>query len=239
MKPLYRLHYAPDNASLIIRLALEELGLPYKTVLTDRAAHGHKAPAYLTINPAGLIPALETPDGPVFETGAILLWLADRHGRLAPAPDSPNRAGFLKWLFFISNTLHAAMRMRFYPDQYAGNDAPGQAVLRDHMKGEIARHLSLLDAEAARMPGWLGGAQVSALDLYLACLLRWLHLYPEADHENGQAGWFDLADWPHLQGMAARLEQRESVSAAIRAEGLGESPFTAPHHALPPEGSAT
>ena len=79
-----RLHYAPDNASLCIRLALEELGLPYETVLVNRATHAQRSPAYLALNPNGLIPVLETPDGPLFETGAILLWLADTHGGLRP-----------------------------------------------------------------------------------------------------------------------------------------------------------
>ena len=231
----YRLHYAPDNASLIIRLALEELGLPYETALIDRKARGHKAPAYLAVNPAGLIPALETPDGAIFETGAILLWLADRHGTLAPAPDAPGRGAFLKWLFFTSNTLHVAMRMRFYPDQYVGGDPAAQATLRAHLKGEIIRHVGLLETQAAQSPAWLCGPAPSALDLYLACLLRWLQIYPAAEDNS----WFNLADWPHLQAMATRLERCNSVRAAIHAEGLGETPFTAPRHATPPEGSAT
>ena len=53
------LHYAPDNASLIVRLALEEAGLPYRTVLVDRAANAQRSPAYMALNPAGRIP----PDG--------------------------------------------------------------------------------------------------------------------------------------------------------------------------------
>ena len=68
----YTLHYAPDNASLIIRLALEAQGVAYDTCLVDRAAQGQSAPAYRALNPHGLIPALQTPDGPMFETGAIL-----------------------------------------------------------------------------------------------------------------------------------------------------------------------
>ncbi|MCB1329029.1 MAG: glutathione S-transferase N-terminal domain-containing protein, partial [Maritimibacter sp.] len=71
------LHYAPDNASLIIRIALEELGLPYETRLVDRQAEAQKSPAYLALNPQGLIPVLETPEGPIFETAAILLWLGE------------------------------------------------------------------------------------------------------------------------------------------------------------------
>ena len=125
----YRLHYAPDNASLIVRLALEELGVPYDTVLVDRAARAQRRPAYLALNPNGLIPVLETPVGPIFETGAILLWLADTHGALAPVPNDPPRAAFLKWLFWVSDTLHADLRMLFHPENYTGPDAAAQAAL--------------------------------------------------------------------------------------------------------------
>jgi hypothetical protein len=79
MTTAYRLHYAPDNASLIIRLTLEEMGLPYQAVLVDRHSRAQKGAPYLALNPHGRIPVLETPEGAIYETGAILLWLADRH----------------------------------------------------------------------------------------------------------------------------------------------------------------
>lgn len=234
MKTPYRLHYAPDNASLIIRLVLEEMGQPYETVLVDRRNHAHKSEVYLRLNPAGLIPALETPDGPIFETGAILLWLADRHGGMAPSVQDTERAGFLKWLFFTSNTVHTAMRMLFYPEQYIGPDPARQADLRLHLQAEMRRHLTALDTMAATSPPWFGAALPSVLDFYVACLLRWMVLYPV-----GASDWFDLSVWPHLQALAARLEACASVQRAIDAEGLGANPFTAPHYATPPEGSAT
>ena len=59
----YLLHFAPDNASLCIRLALEELRLPYQTALVDRDINAQRSPAYLALNPNGLIPVLETPHG--------------------------------------------------------------------------------------------------------------------------------------------------------------------------------
>ena len=62
-----RLHYAPDNASLCVRLALDAVGAPFQTVLVDRAARGQKSQRYLALNPNGLIPVLETPDGALFE----------------------------------------------------------------------------------------------------------------------------------------------------------------------------
>ena len=236
MEPRYRLHYAPDNASLVIRLALDSLGLPYDTALVDRAAQAQKSPKYRALNPNGLIPALETPDGPMFETAAILLWLADRYGQLAPPPDSPDRARFLSWLFFVSNTVHPALRVTFYPGQYIGHDSAAQTRLRAHMQGEIARQLDTIEAEAGKRQPWLCGATSSALDLYLACLLRWAKLYPAP---RGGAGWFTLSNWPQMHAMATRLDQSKPALAAIKAEGLGPTPFSDPHYATPPEGSAT
>ena len=127
MSPRYRLHYAPDNASAIVRLALEELGLPYAPVLVDRRAEAQRSAAYLKLNPAGRIPVLETPEGPISETGAILLWLADRHGdgRMAPAPDAPTRGAFLAALFFLANTLHPDLIMCFYTHRYGPETAEG------------------------------------------------------------------------------------------------------------------
>ena len=226
MEPDYRLHYAPDNASLIVRLALEELGQPYATVLVDRAVQAQEKPAYRALNPAGLIPVLETPDGPIFETAAILLWLADRHGALAPAPDSHQRAAFLKWLFFTSNTLHTALRMRFYPARYVGPDKDAQKALSMHMQDEVARHLDLVEAAAANRPGWLVGADPSVLDLYLACLMRWSRLYP-VDEDKG---WANPAHRPHLRDMAARLETRPSVISRHPCRGAGQHPPLPPPH---------
>lgn len=233
MTARYRLHYAPDNASLVIRLALEELGAPYTTVLVDRRARAQKSPAYLALNPAGLIPVLETPDGAVFETGAILLWLADRHGALSPTPDHPARGVLLKWLFFLSNTLHPAMRMIFYPDQYAGVDTDAQARLRAYMQTEAARHLGTIEAAAKAHPDLFSGTAPTVIGLYLGPALRWLALYPA-----GETGWFDLARWPVLHRLAQTLDTRDSAMAAARAEGLGPMPFSAPVPANPPEGAA-
>ncbi|GHF61353.1 glutathione S-transferase family protein [Seohaeicola zhoushanensis] len=234
MRPPYRLHYAPDNASLVIRLTLEEHGLPYETALVDRATRGHKAPGYLQLNPNGLIPVLETPEGALFETAAILLWLGDRHGH-GPAPQDADRGAYLKWLFFASNTLHADMRMTFYPSLYIGEDADAQATLVRHIQTRLATHLGHLDALAAARPRWLDPDAPTGLCWYLACMMRWMAIYPSA-HDRS---WFRLADTPALAELLAALETRPATCNADIAEGLGPTPFTAPRLATPPEGSAT
>lgn len=231
----YVLHYAPDNASLIVRLALEHARLPFDTRLVDRATAEQGAPAYRNLNPHGLIPVLETPQGPIFETGAILLWLADRHGQLAPAPDHPDRGACLKWLFFVSNTLHPALRMTFYADKYAGPDPLHQASLRRTMQAAIKTHLAAINAAAASRPAWLKPQNPGALHFYLACCLRWCALYPQ----SADRSWFRLADTPHLHDLCTSVEALPCTGAAQAAEGLGPTPFTAPRLATPPEGSAT
>lgn len=229
---MYILHYAPDNASLIVRLALEELGAPYRTVLVDRSKREQDGAAYRRLNPAGLIPALETPAGTLSETGAILLWLSEAHGALAPAPGSPERGQFLKWLFFTANTLHADMRLFFYPARHAGTAADVPAF-SETTRLRIMRHLGLLDDAARPGPDWLSPAVPSILGYYVATLLRWLALYP-AD----RAGWLDLAAFPALRALGAACEDRPAARRAAAAEGLGGLIFTQPSHACPPEGSA-
>ena len=77
----------------------------------------------------------------------------------------------------------------------------------------------------------LGAALRQSID---TPLLRWAALYP-----RGGTGWFDLASWPRLATMARALETRPAAIAAARAEGLGDTPFSAPRLATPPEGTAT
>ena len=231
MTQTVRLHYAPDNASLSIRLALLELGLPFEAVLVDRTIHAQKSAPYLALNPNGLIPVLETPDGPLFETGAILLWLADRHGGLLPGPADPGRGAALKWLFWLSSTLHATERMLFYPGIHTGGGPVMELAQTARTKERIAAHLTVL--QGATDVAWLEADTPSALACYLAPLLRWPALYGE------KGGWFALARWPRLQDFAHRFEARPAAIAATLAEGLGPSPFTAPVDCSPPEGSAT
>lgn len=224
---MYTLHYAPDNASLIVRLVLDGAGLPYRTALVDRATRQQDSIAYRALNPTGLIPTLETPQGAIAETGAILLWLADTH-RLGPAPGDPDRPLFLRWLFFLSNTAHADLRQIFYPHQYVPADA--HAAHGEIMAARMLRHFGLLDTAAARHPSLFAAGR--PLGVYAVVLTRWSALYPE----DGPR-WLDLTDFPALAALARAQEARVETRVVARAEGLGPHPFTRPEHPDPPEGS--
>ena len=171
--------------------------------------------------------------GPIFETAAILLWLADTHGQLGPAPDSPDRAAFLKWLFFASNTLHADLRILFYAEKYIDRCRPRPCAPAS-AQGCAAPETCWMP-RPQKAPDWLSADQPSVLTYYVACMMRWMALYPA----SADRSWYQLADTPYLQKILMQLESRPATRAAIAAEGLGVTPFTSPTYANPPEGSAT
>jgi len=225
-----RLHYAPVTASRIIRRGLGTWRLPYRAALGDRANQAQRSPAYLALNPNGLIPALETPEGPIFETGAILLWLTDTHGGIGPQIGDPRRAAWLKWFFHVANTLHPLMQQTFYPHKFVGPDPAHQTALRSFVRARIAESFARLDHEART--GTAFTDTPGALDFYIAACMRWCRIYP--DMETG--AWLTLEDTPALAAMCARIEGLPACDALLSAEGLEPHPFTAPRWPNPPEG---
>lgn len=219
---MYTLHYSPDTASLGVRMVLQELGVPYRSALIDRDAGALDSPAYRAMQPLGKIPALETPDGPMFETAAMLLYLADKHHALAPAPDHPERAAFLAWLFFTSTNLHPTLLQIFYPERVAG-EACVPAVLTQ-ARAQMQMLLSTLETMLARdNPAWFS-TEPSVLGYYVGMLMHWLGGMP-ADHP----AHFPTADYPALHARLAALEVRPAAQTIAADEGLGALPFTHPY----------
>ena len=94
---MYVLHGVHDWGSQVIHMVLAELGVPFRFNALDFQAGDFDAPSFRALNPFGRVPVLETPDGPIFETAAILLYLSERHSGLAPRSDASDRAQFLIW----------------------------------------------------------------------------------------------------------------------------------------------
>lgn len=210
---MYTLYHGPDTASLIVRLVLEELGQPYIAHQIDRAAGELNSPAYRALQPLGLIPAFETPDGPMFETAAILLYLTERHG-LAPAPGSADRAAFLKWLFFTSTNVHPTLLQMFYPERTAGPD--NSAAVAAHARARMADFLIILEEVAQTRPAWLSDSEPTALGYYIAVLMHWI------------AGDFAPATYPALLRVLTYLESRPATLTCAKADDLGPTPFSNP-----------
>ena len=229
---MFKLYYAPDNASLVLRLVLEEAALPYEAILVDREVKEQKTPEYLALNPTGLIPTLITPQGVLTETGACLLWFADTYpnAHFGPTKDDTKRGVFLRWLFYLSNTVHADLIRIFYPHRYV----PKETIDIHHnmIAGLLQNHFDILDAAIRDQPSIFTPS--SALTLYIGPLVRWAALYPVSNKR-----WLDLSKYPSLEELVVLLEERPSVRTAAAAEGLGNTPFSRPQLPNPPEGSAT
>ncbi len=220
---MYVLHTMPDTAGLAVHLMLLELEQPFLTTVIDRETDTRDQPEYRALHPLGQVPVLETPDGAIFETAAILLWLADRHGgALAPAPDDPERGQFLKWLFFTSTNVHATVMCLFYPERYTGDPSATPPFLRTNAR-RLEDALARLNQAVSRHPVWCPPDAPSAIGIYLSMLLRWLG---QADPDHPAR--LDPAAYPALMAVARMLEARPAALNAARVEGLGPTIFSAP-----------
>jgi len=217
------LHHTPDTAATPVRILLEELALPYRARLIDREGGELASPAYRALHPLGKIPVLETPEGPLFETAAILLWLADTHapGRFAPAPGAEGRGAFLKWLFFATSNLHPAVLEIYYPDRVAGPDATAALIPLAAARARAA--LAALEAGAKASPGIFPADRPSLLGIYIGTLVRWLGQLPD-----GHPGLIRAADCPALHAALAACESTEAAARVAKAEDLGPTIFTRP-----------
>lgn len=216
------LYHIPDWASSIIHLALEEIGVPFQIRLMDRDEGDFSAPWFRAINPLGLIPAMETPDGPMFETVAILLWLNESFGGLGPRQGEPDRAAFLSWLSFVSNTLHPTVMDMIHPERLAGEAAAAQMAPAALERLNI--QCSLIETMLTEQrPDWLSSASSGALGHYLGILIRWA-IYLPKDPEMR----FSLRPFPALRSVLAAHETSPAARKVAEADALGPTPFTAP-----------
>ena len=198
---MIQLHYFPGNASMTPHLLLEELGVPFTLVYVDRTLGAHKTPAYLKLNPNGLIPVLVDADLVLYETAAIVLHLADTHpaAGLAPALGSAERAQFYKWLAWMTNTAQAALILYFYPERWVDEgNAAGAAQIKAHAEAKVNGLLEQMDAQLASHGGaWFLGDRYSALDPFAFMLCRWTRGFARPARSLPRLG-------PYLERMLAR-----------------------------------
>lgn len=211
---MIQLHHYPSTAAMIPHILLEELGVPYERVRVDRAAGAHKSPAYLKLNPNGLLPALTDGDLVLYETAAIALHLCDTHPQagLAPAPGTAQRAHFYKWLMWLTNTLQPALIIYFYGERWMDEgNAAGTAELKANAQKKIGDMLDQLDGHLAVQDGpWFMGADYTALDAYVFTLCRWTRNFSTGP-ARGRA---------HLGPYLQRVLARPAVQRVIANEQL-------------------
>ena len=205
------LYYSPGAASMLVHWLLIELDLPHELHLVDTAAKAQKSPAYLTLNPNGVVPTLVMDGKPQYEAAALAMLLADRHSHsgLAPAWDDPQRADYVQWMFNLANMVQPLFRQWWYPGEAAGEDQ-SEAVLA-HCAPRIEAQWQRIDNHLAASGPYLLGESLSAADFYLAMLMRWSRNMPRS-----------ATQWPHLAALALRMKARPSFTTLYAREALTE-----------------
>ncbi|MGH2936154.1 MAG: glutathione S-transferase family protein [Gaiellaceae bacterium] len=189
------LYSRPGSSAMAPHAALAEIGVVYELVEIGRDT-AQTDPAYLALNPAGVVPTLVDGDLVMTEAAAILLYLADRFPEARLAPD--DRAQLYRWLVFMTNTVQTTMLRFFYPERYGGGNVSEVAAV------EAARWFDVLDRELEGRE-WLAGDHRTAADLFLFMLTRWARrLEPPAwDRPNLRAHFLRSLALPGVRRMTA------------------------------------
>jgi GST-like protein len=201
-----------------VHIALEELGLPYEVVPVNIGTGDQFKPEFLAITPNHRIPAIVDPDGPdgkplaLFESGAILIYLGEKTGRLIPA-DPRARFICLQWLMFQMGGVGPMFGQYNHFADYAPEKLP-YAVER--YTNEVKRLTRVLDKRLGEAE-WLAGSEYSIADIAS---------FPWVRHASGRA--VDLADYPNVKRWLDAIAARPAVQRglAVLADQRRRGPIT-------------
>jgi GSH-dependent disulfide-bond oxidoreductase len=182
-----------------VALFLEEAGLPYEPVPVDTRKGEQFTPEYLAINPNAKVPAIKDGDTVVFDSNAILLYLAEKTGQFLPGPAS--RGELLSWLMFTATGVgpfsgQAVHFRNFAPEQIA--------YARQRYDFEARRHFGVLNDRLAQRR-YMVGETYTIVDMDV---WGWARAIPFV---LGEEGW---ADFPHLKRLVDEISARPAAARA-------------------------
>lgn len=205
-----QLYSFPTPNGVKISIALEEIGLPYEAHMVNILKNETWTPDFLSINPNGKIPAILDPDGPggkplaLFESGAILLYLAEKSDKLIPT-DPALRYETIQWVFFQMGGIGPMFGQLGFFYKFAGKDIADKRPL-ERYRDESKRLLGVLDT---RLEGreWVMGDQFTIADISMLGWVRTLKVFYEAGEILGMDTFRNAIRWLD-QGLARPAVQR-------------------------------
>lgn len=204
-----QLYSFPTANGVKVSIMLEEIGLPYEAHRVTLADTDVKSPEFLSLNPNGKIPAIIDPDGPggaplpLFESGAILVYLAEKSGKLLPP--APERYAVLQWLMFQMGGVGPMFGQLGYFVRFAGREIEDPRP-RDRYIGEARRLLGVVET-VLEGRDWIAG-DYSIADIALAPWLNNLARYEALE----LVGWHDH---PRTVAYVGRFLARPAVQRAL------------------------
>ena len=161
---MYTLYTHRDSYGMSAELVLEELELEYEPVVFNVHVEAEWPEGFTSANPNARVPTLLTEHGPIYESAAILVHLAETHGegRLMPPPGDPRRRLYWQWHFYLVSTFQPEVLIQFHPEKYFPGDSDAQGALQRASRPWIDRIWRVLDDAIGDGPYILG-------DLYTTC----------------------------------------------------------------------
>ena len=208
---MYKLYWSPGSASMTPHALLEEIGAPFELIEVDLDRGKQRDPSYLKLNPHARVPTLiYDNDRVLYEAAAISLFLTERHPelRLAPLPGDVDRAPFLQWMAYLTNTVQESLIHYWHPDNFI-EDAARQADLKAAAERRSTRLFAFLDRQLAEHGPFLCGQTLYVCDYYLAMTVRWTRLMATPAHLN-----------PHINKLVRAVLARPSYARMLKAEGI-------------------
>ena len=149
---MIKFYYHPSPNPAKVALFLEEAALPYEVVPVDTRKGEQFAPAFLAINPNAKTPAITDGDATIFDSNAILLYLAEKTGKFLPDDTPAARGQMLSWLMFVASGVgpYAGQAVHFK------HFAPAFPYAINRYEHEARRHFAILDAQLAKHRYMLG-----------------------------------------------------------------------------------
>ena len=207
-----QLYSLPTPNGVKVSIMLEETGLPYEAHLVDITKNESHTPEFLSLNPNGKIPAIIDPNGPnrqpiaLFESGAILLYLADKTKEFIPS-DAALRYETIEWVFFQMASIGPMFGQLGFFHKFAGREFEDKRP-RDRYVTESKRLLGVLN-ERLKGRDWIMGDQYTIADISILGWVRNLIGFYEAG---------DLVGFDHFKYVGAWLERgldRPAVQAGL------------------------
>jgi GST-like protein len=205
-----QLYSLPTPNGVKVSIMLEEVGLPYEPHLVSFDSQDQLSPAFLSLNPNGKIPAILDPNGPggrplpLFESGAILYYLAEKTGQLLPA-DAAGRYEALQWVMFQMGGVGPMFGQLGFFHKFAGKDFEDKRP-RDRYVAESRRLLGVLDGRLADRP-WLLGEVYTIADIAT---------FPWIRNLIGFYGAGSLVGFDDFKNVARSLEAFVARPAVVR-----------------------
>lgn len=200
-----KLYYMPGACSLASHITLREVGAAFDLEKVDaKQKKTERGADYTAINPKGYVPALALDNGELLTEGvAIMQYIADQNPKagLAPAAGTLARARLQEQLNFVAAELHKAFSPLFNPSLPESDKAAARE--------RVGQKLDLVEQLLSDGRSYLVGDNFSVADAYLFTVTNW----------TGPTG-IGLDRWPHLAAFQQRIAARETVQAALKAEGL-------------------